>query len=403
MPYAPLIKHALISSLDIAGEGQLEHISIAFECYKRERYDIARDAVEASANLSRLLIQQQGPSFDQHQPQAPDQFHIDFAFDFFPGWLQRYAERRPFGQDEIENENEDEDEDEFYIMDKVIIVGGGLGGLLLAILLERASLDYVVLERLTVAKHPLEGGGVIAITSQIQPVLKQLGLLDKLKEVSKPISRVAVHEVEQGTERQMALCGVIDSTFSKDSYQGIIIGADGAYSTVRLSLYRQLKGAGLLDAQDYKPMQYERQALVGMTQPLESEQFTLIKNEYSDIRVLVSQGRKPFTVWCVPMTLNRMCWILDQPLAERYDCPEVEDFSGNQQKVDEMCAMYRAMQSPLQGVLLGDLFDMTPAGTMLALPREERVFVTWTHGKIALMGDGIDYIYQYCKGVRKKW
>ncbi|KAF9180555.1 hypothetical protein BGZ51_006111 [Haplosporangium sp. Z 767] len=312
-------------------------------------------------------------------------------------------------------------------MDKVIIVGGGLGGLLLAILLERASLDYVVLERLTVAKHPLEGGGVIAITSQIQPVLKQLGLLDKLKEVSKPISRVAVHEVEQGTERQMALCGVIDSTFSKDrpelynilvdqipaekfllgkqvqevrqndtvaicrctdgsSYQGIIIGADGAYSTVRLSLYRQLKGAGLLDAQDYKPMQYERQALVGMTQPLESEQFTLIKNEYSDIRVLVSQGRKPFT-----------------PLAERYDCPEVEDFSGNQQKIDEMCAMYRAMQSPLQGVLLGDLFDMTPAGTMLALPREERVFVTWTHGKIALMGDGIDYIYQYCKGVRKKW
>ncbi|KAG0253332.1 hypothetical protein BG011_006417 [Mortierella polycephala] len=107
---APLIKHALLSSLDIAGEGQLEHISVAFECYKRERYDIARDAVEASTNLSQLLTQQQGPSFDQQQPQMPGQFHIDFAFDFFPGWLQRYAERRPFGQDEDENENEDEDE-----------------------------------------------------------------------------------------------------------------------------------------------------------------------------------------------------------------------------------------------------------------------------------------------------
>lgn len=99
-------------------------------------------------------------------------------------------------------------------MEKVIIVGGGLGGLLLAILLERASLDYVVLERLTVAKHPLEGGGIITITSQIQPALKQLGLLDKLKEVSKPISRITVHEVEQGGGKQMAPCGVIDSTFS---------------------------------------------------------------------------------------------------------------------------------------------------------------------------------------------
>lgn len=92
--------------------------------------------------------------------------------------------------------------------------------------------------------------------------------------------------------------------------------------------------------------------------------------------------------WCVPMTGNRMCWMLDEPLPEPQDSPDVEDLSHMQQDVQEMSERYRAMPSPLKDTVLGDLFDLTPTGTMLSLPREEASFSTWVHGKIALMGDG---------------
>ncbi|KAI8599225.1 hypothetical protein EDD21DRAFT_165257 [Dissophora ornata] len=322
-------------------------------------------------------------------------------------------------------------------MEKIIIAGGGLGGLLLAILLEKASLDYMVLERSTEAKMPLEGGGVISITSQIQPLLQQLGLLDALRRFSRPVSSVTVLEIDQ-PGGQPRIVGTIDSEFSysryqyyslvisrpelynylvdqiptsklllgkqvqdvsqNDSvatcicadgsqYQGIVIGADGAYSSVRLSLYRQLRQQDLLAAQDYKPMKYEYRALVGMTKPLDPDLFKLISGEHSNMRVATSQGSNPFSFWCVPMTGNRLCWMLDEPLTEAQDCPDIEDWSAIPQAVNEMCGKYRAMQSPIGGILIGGLFDSTPTGTMLSLPREEGFYSTWAHGRIALMGD----------------
>jgi len=88
------------------------------------------------------------------------------------------------------------------------------------------------------------------------------------------------------------------------------------------------------------------------------------------------------------MTQNRVCWMLDEPLKEPVDCPEVEDWSMMPQAVQEMCHRYRAMQSPLEGALMGTLFDLTPAGTMGSLSREEGFFTTWTRGRVVLMGDG---------------
>ncbi|KAF9570928.1 hypothetical protein EC968_001177 [Mortierella alpina] len=90
---APLIKHALVAGGDATGEAQLEHITLAFEGYYRERHDIARNAVAGSENL--------GPS------QTPT-FHFDFAFDFFPAWLQQYAERGNMALGEDEGDDSEE-------------------------------------------------------------------------------------------------------------------------------------------------------------------------------------------------------------------------------------------------------------------------------------------------------
>ncbi|KAG0272389.1 hypothetical protein BGZ96_005329, partial [Linnemannia gamsii] len=81
-------------------------------------------------------------------------------------------------------------------MDPVIIVGAGLGGLLLALLLEQAPtpIPYTILERSTERKWPLEGGGVIFLTPQIHPLLARLGILDALREISRPVAALTVYK-----------------------------------------------------------------------------------------------------------------------------------------------------------------------------------------------------------------
>ncbi|KAF9997027.1 hypothetical protein BGZ79_009238, partial [Entomortierella chlamydospora] len=79
--------------------------------------------------------------------------------------------------------------------------------------------------------------------------------------------------------------------------------------------------------------------------------------------------------------------MLDELLDKPQDCPDVEDWSGVEKAAHEMCEKYRLMKSPLDGILLGELFDLTPHGTIIALPREEGFFSTWTRGKVALVGD----------------
>ncbi|KAI8346330.1 hypothetical protein B0O80DRAFT_245381 [Mortierella sp. GBAus27b] len=173
------------------------------------------------------------------------------------------------------------------------------------------------------------------------------------------------------------------------SFQGIIVGADGAYSSVRLSLYRQLKDKGLLPAPDQRPLQYQYRALVGMTRPLDPNLFRMVTSNHSDTRLLISRGDRPFTLWCVPVAGNRLCWMLDEPLKKPVVCPDVEDWSLMPQTIHEMCQSYREMQGPLEGTLVGELFDLTPPGTMASLSREEAFFSTWTFGKVVLMGDGM--------------
>lgn len=68
---------------------------------------------------------------------------------------------------------------------KVLIIGGGLGGLVLAILLERAGIEYWVLEQ-SVLVRPI--GSVIALSPLVLPLMEQLGLLEEIERLSKPVA-----------------------------------------------------------------------------------------------------------------------------------------------------------------------------------------------------------------------
>ncbi|KAG0262757.1 hypothetical protein BG011_009797, partial [Mortierella polycephala] len=66
---------------------------------------------------------------------------------------------------------------------KVLIAGGGLGGLVLALLLQRAGIDYLILEQ-SVLIRPI--GSVIVLSPQVLPLMEQLGLLDEIQSLALP-------------------------------------------------------------------------------------------------------------------------------------------------------------------------------------------------------------------------
>jgi len=66
----------------------------------------------------------------------------------------------------------------------VTIVGGGIGGLALANMFERANIEYRILEKSTSAKAL---GSSLGLDASSLPVMEQLGLLEDFKAASKAV------------------------------------------------------------------------------------------------------------------------------------------------------------------------------------------------------------------------
>lgn len=82
--------------------------------------------------------------------------------------------------------------------------------------------------------------------------------------------------------------------------------------------------------------------------------------------------------------------MLEEKLAEELICPEIEDFTQDQQAISQLCESVRSIPSACsKGITVGEIIlDSTPEGTAMLLSREEGYVSTWTHGNVALMGDG---------------
>lgn len=58
------------------------------------------------------------------------------------------------------------------------------------------------------------------------------------------------------------------------SYEGdVLVGADGAYSAVRQSIYKEMKSQGVLPKEDYEDLVAGYTAAVGITEPLDPEKY----------------------------------------------------------------------------------------------------------------------------------
>jgi 2-polyprenyl-6-methoxyphenol hydroxylase-like FAD-dependent oxidoreductase len=71
----------------------------------------------------------------------------------------------------------------------VLIAGAGIGGLTIAILLERAGFDYKIFEQ---SSEFRPYGSAVGLGFNIMPLMEQLGMLEDIRAISKVIEVTSI-------------------------------------------------------------------------------------------------------------------------------------------------------------------------------------------------------------------
>ncbi|KAF9391886.1 hypothetical protein CPC16_003799 [Podila verticillata] len=318
---------------------------------------------------------------------------------------------------------------------KVLIAGGGIGGLTLGILLNKAGVPFKIFERNYDVKQL---GSAIAVGTNAMPLFKQLGIYDEFVKLAKPTTQVhvitdeldPVYTMDFGFLEELTTyesyiiprpdlydlllrqvpeeniyTGKTVYNFDQDKksvlvrfadatkhYCDILVGADGAYSKVRKTLYRSLEAENKLPASDNAPLPFKAVCLVGETGPLDPEEFPDLKDELCKDYSIV--GTKNMYTWCTFTTKkNTLCWMviefLDKEVSREDDSDHYSEWGP--QAAEEMCNKVRDFNVPggKDGKVhtLGDLIDKTPKELISKVLLEEKLFNTWYHGRVVLLGD----------------
>ncbi|KAG0339939.1 hypothetical protein BG000_001024 [Podila horticola] len=313
---------------------------------------------------------------------------------------------------------------------KVLIAGAGLGGLFLGLLLEKAGtpITYHIYERAPTIK-PL--GALMTLSSNIMPLFKQTSLYEQLQEISLPVDTFTFYNGrDMGVigdfvgENRLELVGydflvfarprlyelllkqippskitfsqkivsvsqdskgVTIHTSDNKSHRGdILVGADGAYSNVRQSLYKSMDEQGILPTEDKTNMSKGYVCLVGTTEPLDPKKYpSLLEPKSRAILVLSNDSAYNWSVFTVPG--NRMCWnaILQKTGA---DSDDDQNATWGPESSSKMCDEIRDFKTPYG--TMGDLIDATPKDGVSQVYLEDKFFETWSHGRVVLIGDG---------------
>ncbi|KAF9935622.1 hypothetical protein BGZ67_003260, partial [Mortierella alpina] len=311
---------------------------------------------------------------------------------------------------------------------QILIAGAGLGGLALAIMLERLPeekrVDYLILER-SVLANPM--GSAISLHASVIPLLKQLGIWTEIERASKPMSQFSIKredgsdlgtvdfaygQLEYGppysyygmvlsrpdlhailishvpAEKILTGKRIVDTTqddvgvscYCADLsiyHADILVGADGAYSAVRQSLYRSLRAHGNLPRQDFSPIKLDQVVVVGITEPLSPLEYPLLKEDVCQFRIVLGGRDRPYTEEATASFAEKSHQHSRFP-----DWGEAESDS-----IEDICEQMRTKRNPFGYGTYGDLIDKTPKHLISRVMFEEKGFRTWYGGRTVLIGD----------------
>ncbi|KAG0079461.1 hypothetical protein BGZ90_002552 [Linnemannia elongata] len=322
----------------------------------------------------------------------------------------------------------------------VIIVGAGLGGLMMGALFEKSGVPYTIFER-AVAVKPL--GSAMSIGPTLLPIFQQMGIYDDILAAGKYMTHTVAYKENQENYRPADYRPVEEFTgyghyiidrptyynimlkqvpahkihFGKrvtdiiekddkvtihlsdgETHEGdIVVGADGAYSSVREHMYEQLMVNGLLPKEDQEDLPFSCTCLVGQTKVLDPEEFPCIKDPICQFHIVRGE-EKPYTWITFTTAQNTLCWMVIHHLSKKTSKEAMEQRFRNSENSSEwgaapaqtMCDETRNFGVQLSDGkkrTLGDLYDLAPKELVSKVMLEEKVFKTWHHGRIVLMGD----------------
>ncbi|KAG0314929.1 hypothetical protein BGZ99_007763, partial [Dissophora globulifera] len=295
----------------------------------------------------------------------------------------------------------------------VLIVGAGIAGLFLGILLERARIPYTIYERSDTVR-PL--GSVMSLNVNILPALEQVGLYEELLKFSfmtpgmhiynEDMSKIQFIQYKgfqemvgydylvfsrprfydlllskippgriQFNKRVLAIKhlaeGGVSIAFSDNTSQigDIVVGADGAYSGVRQSMYKSLEENGLLPQSDSQGLKIRYLTMFGTTDPLDDNEYQDLKDDFSHFRYYIGQGR-PHTVQVSTSSANDMAFRNTSWSSE-----------GNELMIKEIRDL-PTIYGPVSRFI-----DATPQDRISHVFMEEKMFETWFHERTVLIGD----------------
>ncbi|KAF9118866.1 hypothetical protein BGW39_000798 [Mortierella sp. 14UC] len=311
----------------------------------------------------------------------------------------------------------------------VLISGAGIAGLVLAILLEHLEISYEIIERCREMK-PL--GSVMCLNANVLPVFEQLGLTKEIMAASKPIrefnlfrgsmkrlgqysdynaierdgyerlvlSRPKLHQILMSKvpsekihmgKKVKALNQSDDGvglrcTDKTEFYGDILVGADGAYSAIRQSLYFQLKQEGLLPEADMRTMGKGFVCLVGVTTALDPSLFSGVEGKYSSGSIMISDNT-PYTWSTFTVPDNKICWnVIIQLSTQESEEAQFRSSEWGPETSDRIMSEVGEYRTPFGQ--LGDLIQQTPRDLISQVFLEDILYETWAHGRVALIGDG---------------
>ncbi|KAF9949895.1 hypothetical protein BGZ72_008348 [Mortierella alpina] len=241
---------------------------------------------------------------------------------------------------------------------KVIIVGGGIAGLSLGVMLERAGIEYLILETANEVR-PL--GGVVYVGPPALRAFEQLGLLDDLVRQSniltgltlmnhklakicrlstesakdkygyhtltivRPklydilLSRIPAYKILFGkkvTSTTQSTEGVKIRCKDGSTYNGdILVAADGGSSAIRDTIFEEIRmrSKKLQHPSDYAKPKLDQRCVVGVTEPLSTKRYPVLGSKNCELMVVMPKDAN-FVVWYVPMAEKRFGWGITSPL-----------------------------------------------------------------------------------------
>ncbi|KAF9344102.1 hypothetical protein BGX26_004807 [Mortierella sp. AD094] len=311
----------------------------------------------------------------------------------------------------------------------VLIVGAGLGGLILDAILESANMSYHILERAT---EFLPLGSIISLTGDILLVFEQLGIYDELKNISLPTvamdmfdiklnalgslpakhlniacgydslvharpklsnllrQKVPAHKISMGKKvthtKEHANRVTVYSSDNTEYECSILVGADGAYSAVRQSMFNELEEEGNLPLSDKDAFSIGYINMVGISTPPNPENYPQLSDKTrSHSRLVMGDDNDSCYVASVPD--NQFCWAIQIQLPE--DKAKELHFRNSEwgpESVEPVLKQFQDFPCAFGGTMK-EIFDSTPKNLISKVFLEEKVFQTWYHGRSVLIGD----------------